>query len=273
MQVLDLGDLDGPVLAFGGPYSNLASLRALRARAAVLGIPAARVICTGDVVAYCAEAAESVAEMRDWGVACVAGNCEKQLSAGAADCGCGFEAGSTCDLLSTGWYAHATAACGPQERAWMAACPDIVTFTQDGQRCAVIHGGVTDIARFIWACTKESVFEEELAALSECVGPVDLVIAGHCGIPFDRQAAGVRWVNAGVIGLPPNDGAAETRFVVLDKGDVTVQHLRYDAEATRQAMKNAGLTQGYHEAVVTGWWPSEDVLPPELRRVQSLASG
>ncbi len=38
------------------------------------------------------------------------------------------------------------------------------------------------------------------------------------------------------------------------------------------AMERAGLTQGYHSALRSGYWPSEDVLPPELRRA-ALASG
>ena len=51
---LDLGELDGPVLIFGGPYSNLHATKALKAEAEKLGIPADRVLCTGDVVAYAA---------------------------------------------------------------------------------------------------------------------------------------------------------------------------------------------------------------------------
>jgi len=47
--------LRAPLLLFGGPYSNLRALTALRAPAAALGIDAARTNCTGDVVAYCAE--------------------------------------------------------------------------------------------------------------------------------------------------------------------------------------------------------------------------
>ena len=51
---LDLGNLDAPVLLFGGPYSNLRATQAMRAEADRLGIPADHVICTGDVVAYAA---------------------------------------------------------------------------------------------------------------------------------------------------------------------------------------------------------------------------
>ena len=40
---------NGPLLVFGGPYSNLQATRAVLDEAARRGIPAKRVICTGDV--------------------------------------------------------------------------------------------------------------------------------------------------------------------------------------------------------------------------------
>jgi len=33
-----------------------------------------------------------------------------------------------------------------------------------------------------------------------------------------------------------------------------------------EAMIAAGLTQGYETALLTGYWPSEDILPLELRK-------
>ena len=96
-----------PLLVFGGPYSNLRALEAMRARAAVLGIAPAQTICTGDVVAYCAEPEETVAAIREWGCHVIAGNCEEQLAAGADDCGCGFDAGTACDRAAKDWFSYA----------------------------------------------------------------------------------------------------------------------------------------------------------------------
>ncbi len=272
MQVQDLGRLEDTVLLFGGPYSNLAAARAVLSEAVRRGIAADHVICTGDVVAYCAEATETVAEVRRVGCAVVAGNCEKQLAAGEMDCGCGFEEGSTCDLLSVGWYAHADVQIGAEDRAWMGDLPDVVVFDQAGRRVAVIHGGVMDVSRFIWPTSPEAVFAEEVAALRDLVGPVDMVVAGHCGLAFTRDVAGVTWVNAGVVGMPPNDGVPDTRFAVLQSGEAVIHKLSYDHQAAHAAMQAAGLTQGYDKALLRGYWPSEDVLPPELRRA-ALASG
>ncbi|MGC8470117.1 MAG: hypothetical protein ACP5NI_09465, partial [Acetobacteraceae bacterium] len=48
-------DADGPVLVFGGCASNLQATEALFAEARRLGVPPARMICTGDIVAYGAD--------------------------------------------------------------------------------------------------------------------------------------------------------------------------------------------------------------------------
>jgi predicted phosphodiesterase len=266
MIVKDLGEIDGDMLLFGGPYSNLQATEALLIEAAHLGIDAEHMICTGDVVAYCGDPSATVDLIMDSGIPVVAGNCEKQLAANALDCGCGFETGTTCDLLSAGWYAHATAEVTEKHRNYMAQCPDIIVFTRGGQRYAVIHGGVTDNARFIWSASETVVFEEERAAIEALVGKIDAVVAGHSGIAFEKDVAGIKWINAGVIGMPPHDGEADVRFAILSQGKAEIRRLSYDVDAAVARMKEVGLVQGYHAALASGIWPSEDVLPTSLRR-------
>ncbi|MDW3221361.1 MAG: metallophosphoesterase [Paracoccaceae bacterium] len=268
----DLGIINGPVLLFGGPYSNRHALEALLSEGDAGGATGARMICTGDVVAYCADPQACIDLLMRSGAAVVAGNCEKQLGQGAADCGCGFEDGSACDLLSRGWYPFALSRVDVDGREWMNERPDIISFQHHGARYAVIHGGITDIARFIWPSDPEAVFAEEWQAVESAIGPVDHVIAGHCGLAFVKETARGRWINPGVIGMPPNDGRVQTRYAVLAHGKVSIHHLSYDAEAAAREMREADLTQGYDAALLSGYWPSEDVLPDVLRGA-SLASG
>lgn len=265
----DLGALEGAVLLFGGPYSNLQATEALlRSWQGAC----THAICTGDFVAYGGDPAATVAAVRAFGCPVVAGNCEKQLAEDAEDCGCGFDAGSACDVLSGAWYAHARGQISEADRAWMAGRPDIVSFTHHGARYGVIHGGFSDISRFIWSTTADDVLMAEWDLIDRAIGPVDHVIAGHSGLPFERQMARGRWINAGVIGMPPHDGMSQTRYALLDAGQVAFHALEYDAGAACDAMERAGLTQGYHRALLTGYWPSEDILPEALR-VSSLAKG
>ncbi len=268
LVVRDLGRLSGDTLIYGGPYSNLEATEALFDAADRIGIPPERRLCTGDIVAYCADPVATAECVALRGGPIVAGNCERQLADVAEDCGCGFDEGSACDLLSKGWYPYALKAIAGRTdiRDEFAACPDVVTFEHGGRRIAMIHGGLTDIARFVWPVSSDADFREEILAIEREIGPMDMVLAGHSGLPFARQIDNVLWVNAGVIGMPPNDGKPETRFLVLSRSGHRFEHLSYDHETAAAKMRKAGLVQGYDDALITGVWPSEDILPPSLRR-------
>ena len=265
MKHQDLGVLTGPVLAFGGVYSNLQALSAIKDLAMDANIPTQNMICTGDLVAYCADPVAVFQQVQASGIPTIAGNCEKQIAMGAEDCGCGFDTGSQCAILSRGWYPYALAQMSADDRRRMGDLPDIISFTHQRLRYAVIHGGYTDISRFIWSTSPDSDFSEEITEIETAIGRIDAVIAGHSGIPFVREVAGKTWINAGAIGMPPHDGDPHTRFVLNDERP-EIHSLKYDWQAAQSTMRAAGLTQGYDTALETGYWPSEDILPPTLRR-------
>lgn len=258
-------DADGPVLLFGGCYSNLQATQALLDEARHRGIPAERIVCTGDVVAYCADASATVALTRAAGIHVVMGNCEESLGADAADCGCGFTAGSACDLLSVAWYAHATATMDADARAWMRALPQRIDLQIGGRRLAIVHGSPGRINEFVFASRPDHELHEMIRRTG-CDG----VIGGHCGLPFTRVTGDRLWHNPGVIGVPANDGTPRVWFSVLTPGDqgCLIEHLplEYDHAAAARAMRAAGLPTGYAEALETGLWPNTDILPePETR--------
>jgi predicted phosphodiesterase len=261
----DLGALDGPVLVFGGPYGNLEAMTALLARARWLGIPPSRMICTGDVVAYCADPQACVDLIRHEGIPVVMGNCEESLATGAADCGCGFAPGSACDLLSAQWFRCADRDLDADSREWMGRLPRALGFMLAGRRLRVIHGGVAQINRFIFASATVAELDEELDAAG-----VDGVIAGHCGLPFTRVIGGRLWHNAGVAGMPANDGTPRVWFSLLipsPQGIMAEHHaLTYDHEAAAKKMSGRGYPDSYAQALCDGLWPSCDILPQVERQ-------
>jgi len=265
-ETVDLGELDGPILLFGGPYSNLRAMQALMSVAERRGIPADRIICTGDVCAYAAEAERTAQTVRAFGCAVVAGNCEDSLGFNALDCGCGFEEGATCDRLSVEWFAHANKQVSEDTRLWMRELPGRAVFSHAGKRFAVIHGGAEQVNAFIWPTDPAERKTTEIERLEDLLGPLDGVVCGHSGVPFIEQVGSHQWINAGAIGLPGHDGDVRTSYAILDGGDVTLERLTYDHEGAASAMEQAGLTAGYHNAMRNGWWPSEDTFPPEMRR-------
>ncbi|MBX9589556.1 MAG: metallophosphatase family protein [Hyphomonadaceae bacterium] len=255
--------LQPPVLVFGGPYSNLRALLALRQRAEDLDIPPSHCICTGDVVAYCAEPEDTAAAIRDWGCHVIAGNCEEQLADASDTCACGFEEGSECDRLAKGWYPFANARMSPASRAWMAALPKTLTCTIGGWSVRVVHGGVDVINTFIFASERAA-----LAAELERSG-ADIVIAGHAGVPFIERIDGRVWFNPGVIGMPANDGTPDVWYGLIRLEDddllIATRRLAYDHHGAAAAMRRSGHANGYARTLVTGLWPSLDVFPPAER--------
>ncbi|MGH7004829.1 MAG: metallophosphoesterase family protein, partial [Alphaproteobacteria bacterium] len=241
---LDLGTLDAPVLVFGGPYGNLEAAQAMRAEAARRGIPPMRTICTGDVVAYCADPGATVALIRDWGIPVVMGNVEESLGAGAEDCGCGFTPGSACERLSTQWYAHAEQQLSADDRRWMARLPRTIRFSLGGRQLAAIHGAVSRINRFVFASTPAA---EKLAEIA--LAGAGGVIAGHCGLPFVDFPGGRLWCNAGTVGMPANDGTPRVWYALIAPEEhgisIALHPLAYDHGTSAAKMRAAGLAETY----------------------------
>ncbi len=267
-ESLELGDIDKPLLVFGGPYSNLAATEAMLAQAEQLDFPPEQVICTGDVVAYCAEPEQTCQLLIESGIHVVMGNCEESLASEADDCGCGFEPGMLCSALSEQWYRYATQHISPETRQWMAQLPRALTFNLNNYRFRVIHGGVNQINRFIFASTDEQIKLEELQDAQ-----ADIIIGGHCGIPFGQKLGARAWLNAGVIGLPANDGSRSGWYLLLTPSAKEIeakwQRLDYDHDRSFNRMQEAGLNS-YAQTLQTGLWPSMDILPGIERAQQGI---
>ncbi len=264
-DVLDLGAFDEPVMVFGGPYSNMQATRALLDEAGRRGIAPSHLICTGDVVAYCAEPQPTVDLVRNAGAAVLMGNCEESLGSAAEDCGCGFEEGSACDLLSAQWYTFASQALDEDAKAWMRGLPRRIAFRLAGRRLVAVHGGVAQINRFIFPATDPA----EKAAEIRRSG-AEGVVAGHSGLPFTQILDGRLWHNAGVIGLPANDGTPRVWFSTLSPtpDGLLIEHhaLDYDHEAAAAAMGARGLPAAYAGTLASGLWPNDDIMPATDRQ-------
>jgi hypothetical protein len=123
-----IGNFNEPILLFGGAYSNLDALMALKEYAEKYNINPTNIICTGDIVAYCGQPYETVELIREWGIHVLMGNCEESFAANADDCGCGFDSGTSCDLLSIEWYSFANQRLSSEQRQWFSTLPRKISF-------------------------------------------------------------------------------------------------------------------------------------------------
>src|SRR5260370_564833 len=129
---------------------------------------------------------------------------------------------------------------GGEGRGGVGGLPGRLTLEIGGRCLAVIHGGVRQINRFVFASTPEPVKRREIAGLAE-----DGVIAGHSGIPFTELIGAKLWHNAGAIGMPANDGTPRIWFSLLvptDEG-LSIEHVALDSDprSAARTMRAAGL--------------------------------
>lgn len=253
--------LTGPIIVFGGPYSNLHALDALLDEARRLGVAPANMISTGDLVAYCAHARAVVDRFRETGMRFIRGNCEDQISGGAADCGCGFAPGGECDRLSADWFAHAMRELDDERRAFLGSAPERLDLVFNGLLIAVVHGAAIQQNRFVFASTPARVKARDFELLG-----VDAIFAGHSGLPFSETIGGRLWHNPGALGMPANEGDPRVWYSLVsagaEPGTLSVEHraLAYDHAGAAAAMARAGLPAEYARTLVDGLWSNCDSL-------------
>ncbi|GAB3977169.1 metallophosphoesterase family protein [Spirosoma terrae] len=271
----DLGIRSGKLLVFGGSYSNLQALESLRTIADQLQIPPHNIICTGDIVGYCAQPEESIQFVKNWGIQAIQGNVEQNIIRGEDDCGCNFTEGGRCDLFSRTWFPYAVQTLSAKSVDWLRTLPLQLSFHYADKSVTVLHGAATGIADFVFASTPWSVKENTFAATG-----ADVVLAGHAGLPFaDKQVSDTGidryWLNAGVIGMPANDGTPRVWYLLLDDKDGAFTYsfhaFTYDNLAAHQLMMTNQLPESYAQTLLTGIWDNCEILPDAEKVLQGRA--
>lgn len=268
------GSLAGPVLLFGGVYSNLESLSTLKQIADRLGVLPDNIICTGDIPGYCADPEACLKLIRKWGIQSIAGNVEIQLRDGLEDCGCDFEADSRCDLFAKAWYPYAQKRVSTESLEWLKSLPEFISFDYYGKRCLVVHGSCSRTSEFIFHSTPWEVKQHNFDQTG-----ADVIIAGHCGLPFSQVTGEKYWLNPGVIGMPANDGTPRVWYMLLhppaegQKSSAlrfTHEHFLYDNEETFARMLEEELPVAYAKTLTSGLWDNNDILPETETAAQGI---
>ncbi|MBD0779987.1 metallophosphoesterase family protein [Maribacter sp. ANRC-HE7] len=259
-MIQNLGTLTGKILLFGGVYSNLQALEALLDVAHNLNISSRNMICTGDIIGYCSQPEEVCDLMRKNNIKTIAGNVEEQLREGEGDCGCDFEEGTICDSLSKQWYPYAQQQISKSTLHWLKTIPMQMKFRFAAKNFWVVHGSCFNISEFIFKSTPWEVKERNFIKTN-----ADIIIAGHCGLPFTDSQGDKTWLNPGVIGMPANDGNTTVWYAVLEEvnGKIEISHhpLQYNFEMASTLMDNHELPKEYSNTLKTGIWDNCDILP------------
>lgn len=257
-----------PLLLFGGVYSNYEAVETLQKIAEKEAIPPSQIICTGDIVGYCADPEPSVKLVEKWGIHSIAGNVEIQLRNGDDGCGCDFTVDSRCDFFARQWYPFAQKKVGNSSLEFMRQLPEFLQFNYCGKLCTVVHGSYFHTSEFIFKSTPWATKSRNFSETNS-----DVIIAGHCGLPFHDLKNDKYWLNPGVIGMPANDGTTRVWYMILrpSAGEFTFEHkhFEFDYDETFARMLEEELPVAYAKTLSSGLWDNNDILPAE----ETLAQG
>ncbi len=269
VYIKDIGTLSGKLLLFGGVYSNLQALEKLMVIAENQNMVPDNIICTGDIVGYCAQPEECVQLVKGWGIHTIAGNVEIELRENNNSCGCNFAEGSRCDNFSRNWYPYAQSRLSDNSLRWMGDLPQHIRFTYSNYKGYVLHGSADHAAEYIFKSTPWSIKKENFLKTDS-----NLILAGHCGLPFHDQHENMLWLNPGVIGMPANDGTPRVWYMMLEVAghSLVYRHcgFEYDYTVTVQLMKENKLPEEYAKTLAIGYWDNREILPPEETSRQGI---
>ncbi len=261
--IKDLGTVSGKTLFFGGVYSNLQALQALKDWARQNHYSSNNIFCTGDILGYCAQPVECIELIKEWGIHSIAGNVELQVREGEEDCGCDFKSGGRCDLFSRNWYAYTQSKMNKETVDWLHTLPHHIQFFYGDKRVTIVHGSWYNTSDFVFKSTPWQIKQQNFDATKS-----DMIIGGHCGLPFADKQDSKLWINAGVIGMPANDGTDSVWFVTLEEdenGNIEYEfhRLQYNNRQASELMRKNGLPQSYADTLLTGIWDNCEILPEE----------
>ncbi len=259
-DIKHIGTKTGKLLFFGGVYSNLQALEQLMTIAKDEGIPAENCICTGDITGYCAQPEETIQAFRNWGALSIAGNVELQLANDSEDCGCDFKAGGRCDSFSKLWFPYTKGRLSQESLDYIATIPEYISFEYGGKKVTIVHGNYGNTSEFIFQSnadtSKQHCFDDTES---------DVIIGGHCGLPFHQSIKEKLWLNPGVIGMPANDGTTRVWYMLLEIIDGKLQYTHrsfdYDYTTAQQLMFKNHLPEEYADTLSSGIWDNMEILP------------
>jgi putative phosphoesterase len=208
------------VAALCDVHGNTPALEAVLAEVASLDVD--RIVCGGDVVAG-PFPQECLDRLRAVDAVFVRGNADR------------FS-----DRAPEGTWEWVSAQLDAPSLDFLAALP--LTVALDG--VLYCHGSPRDDDEILTRVSPDERFRAALEGVREQV-----VVGGHTHVQFERVVDGIRFVNAGSVGIP-YEGKRGAFWALLDGGEVELRHTPYAVEAAAAAIR--GSTYAGAEQIV-GW--------------------
>jgi putative phosphoesterase len=201
------------VAALCDVHGNLPALEAVLAEVASLDVD--RIVCGGDVIMG-PFSRECVGRLQLLDAVFVRGNAER-IPAGVPE-----------DYRpAADWVA---AELGEDTLAWLRELPHAVSL--GGVRYC--HGSPRNDEEILTRVSPDDRFRAALEGVEEKV-----VVGGHTHVQFERVVDGIRFVNAGSVGIP-YEGKQGAFWALLDGEEVDLRHTPYAVDAAVAAIRASG---------------------------------
>jgi predicted phosphodiesterase len=211
-------------------HGNLPALEAVLAEVASLDVE--RIVCGGDVVAG-PFPRECLERLRGLDALFVRGNADRQSPKAPA---------GTWEWITSSLDADAV--------EFLAALPQAVSLGG----VLYCHGSPRDDDEILTKISPDERFRAALEGVEE-----RLVVGGHTHVQFERVIDGIRFVNAGSVGIP-YEGKAGAFWALIDGVDVDLRHTPYAVDAAAVAIR----TSAYPGAEQIAGWLLEPEDPDEV---------
>jgi putative phosphoesterase len=211
-------------------HGNLPALEAVVAELASIDVD--RIVCGGDVVAG-PFPRECLDKLVDLDAVFVRGNADRE-SPRAPD----------------GTWEWIVANLDPESVEFLRELPQAVSLGG----VLYCHGSPRDDDEILTRVSSDERFRAALEGVEE-----RLVVGGHTHVQFERVVDGIRFVNAGSIGIP-YEGKQGAFWALLDGEDVDFRHTPYAVEAAAAVIR----TSGYPGADQIAGWLLEPEDPDEV---------
>ena len=207
-------------------HGNLPALEAVLADVAALGVE--RIVLDGDLAdgPFPVETLDRLTALGDralW----LRGNGDRWLAEARAGSFAHPDPG-TDDIIR--WSA---ARLGEPQLRRLAALPLTAVLDVAGLRVGLCHATARSDNEMVLV---DSTLDHATAAFAGLDG--DVIVAGHCHMPYDRLIAGRRLVNAGSVGMPYGHAGASWALV---GADIVLKRTLYDVEAAAARIAGSGM--------------------------------
>jgi putative phosphoesterase len=218
------------VAALCDVHGNLPALEAVLAEVGALGVD--RIVCGGDVVAG-PFPQESLARLRELEAVFVRGNADRESP-----------------RAPEGTWEWITSSLDAEALQFLAGLPHALSLGG----VLYCHGSPRDDDEILTRISPDERFRAALEGVEE-----GIVVGGHTHVQFERVIDGIRFVNAGSVGMP-YEGKQGAFWALLDGEDVDLRRTPYAVDAAAAAIR----TSGYPGADQIAGWLLEPEDPDEV---------